>query len=101
VRALRPAVKRDRAHVERIVDLVRSSGMRPPAIELYALADAPTAHRVSETHVLVAVDVLLAGIRLSRVILDLAALHCRRRCTAKQTGEPSGSMQLRYHSLMN
>ena len=49
VRALRPAVKRDRAHLERIVDLVRSGGVRPPAIELYALADAPTAHRVSES----------------------------------------------------
>ena len=49
MRALRPDVKRDRAHLERIVDLVRSGGVRPPAIELYALADAPTAHRVSES----------------------------------------------------
>ena len=49
VRALRPDVKRDRAHLERIVDLVRSSGVRPPAIELYALADALAAHRVSES----------------------------------------------------
>jgi NADPH:quinone reductase-like Zn-dependent oxidoreductase len=48
VRVLRPAVTRDRAHLERIVALLDAGAVSPPAITRYALADAADAHRVSE-----------------------------------------------------
>jgi len=48
VRSLRPDVRRDRAHLERIVDLVTRGAVRVPEITTYRLADAAAAHRVSE-----------------------------------------------------
>ncbi|MDP6342194.1 MAG: NADP-dependent oxidoreductase [Alphaproteobacteria bacterium] len=48
VRSLRPQVGRDRPHLERIVELVRSGAVRIPEIALYPLSEAATAHRVSE-----------------------------------------------------
>jgi NADPH:quinone reductase-like Zn-dependent oxidoreductase len=48
VKVLRPAVSRDRAHLERIVALLEAGAVAPPPIVHYALADAAEAHRVSE-----------------------------------------------------
>ena len=48
VETLRPDVKRDRAHLERMLALVASGAVKPPAIAHYKLADAAAAHRVSE-----------------------------------------------------
>jgi NADPH:quinone reductase-like Zn-dependent oxidoreductase len=48
VRSLRPKVGRDRAHLERIVQLVTSGAVRVPEIKTYSLSDAAAAHRVSE-----------------------------------------------------
>jgi len=48
VRSLRPAVGRDRPHLERIVDLVTSGAVRIPEITEYSLSDAAAAHRISE-----------------------------------------------------
>ena len=48
VRVLRPAVTRDRAHLERIVALLDAGAVSPPPITRYALADAADAHRISE-----------------------------------------------------
>ena len=48
VQVLRPAVARDRAHLERIVQLLEQGAVAPPPIARYALADAAEAHRVSE-----------------------------------------------------
>jgi NADPH:quinone reductase-like Zn-dependent oxidoreductase len=48
VTVLRPAVSRDRAHLERIVALLDAGAVSPPPIVRYALADAAEAHRVSE-----------------------------------------------------
>jgi len=48
VKVLRPAVSRDRAHLERIVALLEAGAVAPPPIERYALADAAEAHRISE-----------------------------------------------------
>src|SRR5580704_2090263 len=48
VKVLRPAVSRDRAHLERIVALLDAGAVDPPPIARYALADAAAAHRVSE-----------------------------------------------------
>jgi NADPH:quinone reductase-like Zn-dependent oxidoreductase len=48
VEVLRPAVSRDRAHLERIVALLEAGAVVPPPIVLYKLADAAEAHRVSE-----------------------------------------------------
>ena len=45
---LRPRVARDRAHLERMKDLLAEGAVRPPAITRYKLADAAEAHRVSE-----------------------------------------------------
>jgi len=39
---------RKRAHLERIVSLVTSGAVKLPQITTYALADAASAHRVSE-----------------------------------------------------
>jgi NADPH:quinone reductase-like Zn-dependent oxidoreductase len=48
VTVLRPAVSRDRAHLERIVALLDAGAVSPPPIVRYGLADAADAHRVSE-----------------------------------------------------
>ncbi len=49
VRVLRPRVARDRAHLERMKELLAASAVWPPHIERYKLADAAAAHRVSES----------------------------------------------------
>ncbi len=49
VETLRPAVTRDRAHLERMLALLEAGAVRPPAITRYKLADAAEAHRVSES----------------------------------------------------
>jgi NADPH:quinone reductase-like Zn-dependent oxidoreductase len=49
VTGLRPAVGRDRPHLERIVELVAAGAVRPPEVTLYQLSDAVAAHRVSES----------------------------------------------------
>ncbi len=46
VTSLRPAVGRDRAHMERIAELYLAGAVRPPQIKLYRLAQAAEAHRV-------------------------------------------------------
>jgi NADPH:quinone reductase-like Zn-dependent oxidoreductase len=48
VTVLRPAVARDRAHLERIVALLDAGAVSPPPITRYDLANAAEAHRVSE-----------------------------------------------------
>ena len=48
VTVLRPAVTRDRAHLERIVALLEAGAVSPPPIARYDLADTAEAHRVSE-----------------------------------------------------
>ena len=47
--ALRPAVRRTRRHLERIVQLVEAGAIRVPEIKLYPLAQAADAHRISES----------------------------------------------------
>ena len=49
VASLRPNVERDRAHLERIVELVESGAVRAPEITLYPLSEAAAAHTVSES----------------------------------------------------
>jgi NADPH:quinone reductase-like Zn-dependent oxidoreductase len=46
--ALRPAVGRSRAAMERIAALITSGAVRPPEVKLYSLAQAAEAHRLSE-----------------------------------------------------
>ena len=48
VRSLRPAVGRDRPHLERIVELVAAGAVRVPEITEYRLSNAAAAHKVSE-----------------------------------------------------
>jgi len=48
VSSLRPNVRRDRAHLERIVKLVARGDVRVPEITTFRLQDAAEAHRVSE-----------------------------------------------------
>ena len=48
VQSLRPKVSRDRAHLERIMELVVAGTVRVPEITQYPLPDAAAAHRVSE-----------------------------------------------------
>jgi len=48
VTSLRPKVGRDRAHLERIVELVTKGVVRVPEIKTYPLSEAAAAHRVSE-----------------------------------------------------
>jgi NADPH:quinone reductase-like Zn-dependent oxidoreductase len=48
VETLRPNVKRDRAHLERMLALLAAGAVRPPEITRYKLADAAKAHEVSE-----------------------------------------------------
>src|SRR5207237_7277450 len=45
VTSLRPAVGRDRPHLNRIVELYRAGAVRPPPVTLYSLADAAEALR--------------------------------------------------------
>jgi len=49
VTSLRPAVGRDRPHLERIAELYRAGAVRPPPVTLYDLSDAAAALRVSES----------------------------------------------------
>jgi NADPH:quinone reductase-like Zn-dependent oxidoreductase len=46
---LRPAVGRDRPHLERIVALVGMGAVRPPEVTRYKLSEAVAAHEVSES----------------------------------------------------
>ncbi len=48
VLTLRPAVKRDRPHLERMLELLAAGAVRAPEITHYKLADAARAHEVSE-----------------------------------------------------
>jgi NADPH:quinone reductase-like Zn-dependent oxidoreductase len=48
VKTLRPKVARDRAHLERMKELLAAGAVWPPAITKYKLADAAEAHKVSE-----------------------------------------------------
>jgi NADPH:quinone reductase-like Zn-dependent oxidoreductase len=48
VATLRPDVKRDRAHLERMLTLLDAGAVRPPTIIKYKLDDAAQAHKVSE-----------------------------------------------------
>jgi NADPH:quinone reductase-like Zn-dependent oxidoreductase len=48
VTALRPAVGRDRPHLDRIAALYQAGAIRPPEVKLYQLSEAVEALRVSE-----------------------------------------------------
>jgi NADPH:quinone reductase-like Zn-dependent oxidoreductase len=48
VQVLRPPVDRDRAHLERMAELLASGAAWPPELTRYKLADAAAAHLVSE-----------------------------------------------------
>ncbi len=48
VTSLRPAVGRDREHLQRICDLHAAAAVSVPAITLFALSDAARAHEISE-----------------------------------------------------
>ena len=48
VATLKPDVKRDRAHLERMLALLAAKAIRPPAITHFKLADAAKAHEISE-----------------------------------------------------
>jgi NADPH:quinone reductase-like Zn-dependent oxidoreductase len=48
VQTLRPNVRRDRAHLERLLELLAAGAVRVPEITHYKLADAAKAHEVSE-----------------------------------------------------
>jgi len=48
VRSLRPAVGRDRAHLERIVQLHAIKAVRVPELRVFSLRDAAEAQRISE-----------------------------------------------------
>ena len=45
---LRPAVLRDRSHLDHVVDLIESGAVALPEITVYPLSEAASAHRVSE-----------------------------------------------------
>jgi NADPH:quinone reductase-like Zn-dependent oxidoreductase len=45
---LRPKVDRDRAHLDRMAELLAAGAVWPPAITRYKLSQAAEAHRVSE-----------------------------------------------------
>ncbi len=49
VKSLRPAVGRDRRHLDRIAELVMAGAVRAPEIRLYRLYEAAAAHAVSES----------------------------------------------------
>ena len=46
---LRPAVDRDRPHLERILELVAAGAVRPPEVTRYKLSEAVAAHEVSQS----------------------------------------------------
>jgi NADPH:quinone reductase-like Zn-dependent oxidoreductase len=46
---LNPVVRRDRAHLDRVSELVATGALRPPSITRFPLADVIEAHRISET----------------------------------------------------
>jgi NADPH:quinone reductase-like Zn-dependent oxidoreductase len=48
VKVLRPNVARDRAHLERMLELLAAGAVSPPTITRFKLADAAEAHRISE-----------------------------------------------------
>ena len=48
VQTLRPNVKRDRAHLERMLELLAAGAVHAPEITHYKLSDAAKAHEVSE-----------------------------------------------------
>ena len=48
VKTLRPAVNRDRAHLERMKALLAAGAVSPPTIAEYPLSEAAAAHRISE-----------------------------------------------------
>jgi NADPH:quinone reductase-like Zn-dependent oxidoreductase len=48
VATLKPDVKRDRAHLERMLTLHAAGAIKPPVIHHYKLADAARAHEISE-----------------------------------------------------
>ena len=48
VEVLRPNVRRDRAHLERMLSLYEKGAVWPPAITRYKLSDAAEGHRISE-----------------------------------------------------
>jgi NADPH:quinone reductase-like Zn-dependent oxidoreductase len=48
VTALRPAVGRDRPHLDRVAALYQAGVIRPPAVTLYQLSEAVEAQRLSE-----------------------------------------------------
>ncbi len=48
VQTLKPDVKRDRAHLERMLELLAAGAVHAPEITHYKLADAAKAHEVSE-----------------------------------------------------
>jgi NADPH:quinone reductase-like Zn-dependent oxidoreductase len=47
--SLRPPVERSRQAMDRIVGLIETDAVRPPAIKLYSLSQAVEAHRLSES----------------------------------------------------
>jgi len=49
VTVLRPAVGRDRPHLERVLDLLAGRAIKVPKTTVYPLSEAVAAHRVSET----------------------------------------------------
>ena len=48
VETLKPDVKRDRAHLLRLLELLKVGAVKPPAITFYKLSQAAEAHKVSE-----------------------------------------------------
>ena len=48
VATLKPDVKRDRAHLDRMLALTAAGAIKPPVIHRYKLADAARAHEISE-----------------------------------------------------
>jgi NADPH:quinone reductase-like Zn-dependent oxidoreductase len=49
VKVLRPAVARDRAHLQRILALLECGAVKPPPTRLFSLDQAVQAHRISES----------------------------------------------------
>jgi NADPH:quinone reductase-like Zn-dependent oxidoreductase len=48
VRSFRPAVGRERRHLERVIALVEQGAVRIPPLQVFSLAQAAEAHRISE-----------------------------------------------------